>query len=128
MKKVSLKKILNNALGLPVTSFCIIMGYFNIKVFFILRKFMRIVKRSDLVYLNNNGHNNEGVIAELKPNEVENSFTGIDSSSASMVHGITRAMIQQFIQESKKETNLLMMVMPLNLPASLRFFLQFSCF
>lgn len=80
------------------------------------------------MYLNNNGHNNEGVIAELKPNEVENSFTGIDSSSASMVHGITRAMIQQFIQESKKETNLLMMVMPLNLPASLRFFLQFSCF
>ena len=91
----------------------IVMGYFNIRVFVILRKFNALLKDRANEYLNETERNSNGLLMELSYHEGKASITKITTSSPT-IHDFRRGKtIKGWIRESRKQRQLLMMIMAL---------------
>ena len=105
-----------------------IVGYLNIRVFVILHKFNALLQDKANEYLNQTERNNNGMLIELSYHEGKASFAKITTSFPT-IHDIRRGKtIQGWIRESRKQRQLLMMIMALeftsfftNLPAGLMY-------
>ena len=88
----------------------IVMGYFNIRVFVILRKFNALLKDRANEYLNETERNNNGLLMELSYHGGEASIAKITTSSPT-IHDIRKGKtIQGWIRESRKQKQLLTMI------------------
>ena len=106
-----------------------VMAYFNIRVFRILYQFNCILENRFKHNVAQNGLNNNGELMELSYAEGKVSVVKIMTSNPT-IHDVRRGKtIKGWIQESKKQRNLLTMIIALeftcfftNLPACLMFF------
>ena len=91
----------------------IVMGYFNIRVSVILHKFNALLKNRANEYLNETERNNNGLLVELSYHEGKASIAKITTSSPT-IHDIRKGKtILGWIRESRKQKQLLMMIMAL---------------
>ena len=105
------------------------MGYFNIRVFRILCEFNSMLESVFKHRIAQNGLNNNGELMELSYAEGKVSVVKIMSSNPT-IHDVRRGKtINGWIQESRKQRKLLIMIIALeftcfftNLPASLLYF------
>ena len=105
------------------------MGYFNIRVFRLLYQFNSLLENKFKHNVTQNGLNNKGELMELSYAEGKVSVVQIMTSNPT-IHDVRRGKtINEWIQESKKQKKLLIMIIALeftsfftNLPACLMYF------